>query len=117
MMTNDTLKPCPWCGSKPYIIEDNSYGDCCIGCTCEVEPCVYRPKWKLDEAIKAWNTQALDKETIEVLRPFAHPDLHKLFSNNVEGDESIVFQRDKAVLIISDLRKAAELYVKLKEKK
>jgi len=43
-----------------------------------------------------------------ILKPFTQPDLHKLMVGNFEGDASIVFQRDKAVLTIGDFSAAAE---------
>ena len=48
-------------------------------------------------------------EMLKTLKPFAHPDMHKLLSGNNMGDESIVFQRNKAVLTIGDFRKVADI--------
>ena len=45
----------------------------------------------------------------EALEPFAHPDLCKYTSNNMEGDDSPVFGRDKAILTLGDFRRAAAL--------
>lgn len=46
------------------------------------------------------------KELEEALKPFVHEDLSRLFSGNNLGDDSIVFQRNKAVLKIGDFKKA-----------
>lgn len=46
-------------------------------------------------------TAALEAENAalrKALEPFAHPDLCKILSGNTNGDESIVFGRDKANL-------------------
>jgi len=46
-------------------------------------------------------------EAVEVLRPFAHPDLSENLSGNRSGQESIVYERNEAILIIRDFRRAA----------
>ena len=38
-------------------------------------------------------------------KPFIHPDLYKTFSNNHEGDKSIIFVRDDAVITIGDCKR------------
>lgn len=48
----------------------------------------------------------------EVLAPFAHPDLSKLCHGNTRNDDSIVFQRDNAILKIGDFKRASKLYNK-----
>jgi len=48
----------------------------------------------------------------EALAPFAHPDLHRLCYGNTRNDDSIVFQKDKAILKISDFKRASKLYNK-----
>ena len=50
----------------------------------------------------------LIKELSEALEPFSHPDLHLIFGGNVQGDNSPVFQRNKAMLTIGDFRRAAD---------
>lgn len=54
--------------------------------------------------------EARIKELEEALRPFAHPDLGEILGGNVQGNESIVFQKNKAFLKIGDFRKAAALH-------
>ena len=46
---------------------------------------------------------------LTALAPFAHPDLCEQFGGNVEGDESIIFGRNKALIKLGDCRKAADL--------
>lgn len=53
------------------------------------------------ERVKALNAQML-----EALKPFAHEDLCKTLSGNIQGDESIIYQRDTAILKLGDFRKA-----------
>lgn len=50
--------PCPFCGNAPYVIEDDSYGKCSIGCNCEAEPSVFRRTWEIDACIAAWNRRS-----------------------------------------------------------
>ena len=45
-------------------------------------------------------------QLVEALKPFTHPDLSQILEGNCEGDDSIVFQRNKAILRIGDFRKA-----------
>lgn len=45
----------------------------------------------------------------EALEPFAHEDLCKELGGNVQGGESIVFQRNKAVLKLKHFRLARQL--------
>lgn len=52
------LKPCPFCGDQPYVVDDDSYGGCGIGCHCQAEPYIARTLGGLHEAIAAWNTRA-----------------------------------------------------------
>lgn len=42
--------------------------------------------------------QAKNSRLREALAPFAHPDLFRVTAGNVEGGESIVFQRNNAIL-------------------
>lgn len=64
-----------------------------------------------NEALKAQLTEkdAALARFVEVLKPFAHPDLSKLTSNNVQGQNSPVFGRDGAVLYIKDFASAASV--------
>jgi len=48
------------------------------------------------------------KELEEALRPFAHPDLCKILAGNVLGEDSPVFGREKAILLIKDFIRAKE---------
>lgn len=53
--------------------------------------------------------QALDERVRALeaaLAPFTHPDLCEQFGGNVEGAESPVFGRNKAVLRLKDFRSA-----------
>lgn len=50
------------------------------------------------------------------LAPFAHPDLQRLLSGNVDGDESVVFIRGDAELKIGDFKRAALLAQPASEK-
>lgn len=52
-------------------------------------------------------------EAVRLLRPFAHDDLCALLGGNAEGDESIIFVRNSAVLRISDCRAARALIAKI----
>lgn len=45
-------------------------------------------------------------ELEKALEPFADPDLSEVLSGNCKGDDSPVFQRDKAMLLIGHFRKA-----------
>lgn len=62
MSSKDELLPCPFCGDKPYVIDDDSYGHCIVGCNCEAEPAISRDKRYLSDAIAAWNRRALAQE-------------------------------------------------------
>lgn len=42
----------------------------------------------------------------KALQPFSHPDLSQMLSNNVQGEDSIVFQRNDAILTIGDFERA-----------
>jgi hypothetical protein len=44
-------------------------------------------------------------ELAEAAKPFAHPDLSYLFSSNVQGNASPIFQRNKAILTIGDVKR------------
>lgn len=54
-MAETELLPCPFCGDAPYVIEDDSYNRCHIGCNCEAEPTIFRDKGFLSDCIAAWN--------------------------------------------------------------
>lgn len=43
------------------------------------------------------------------LKPFAHDDLCEKLSGNFDGDKSIIFQRNDAVITLSDCRNARRL--------
>lgn len=63
--------------------------------------------------IKEW--EALKVEMIEVLKPFSHRDLSKVCTGNVQGDNSPVFQRDKAMLRLGDFQRVRNLLYRLGE--
>lgn len=42
----------------------------------------------------------------EALRPFTHPDLLKATGGTIQGDDSPVYGRDKAMLKLGDFRRA-----------
>jgi prepilin-type processing-associated H-X9-DG protein len=50
--------------------------------------------------------QSAVQKLADALKPFAHPDLQMELGGNVEGDESIIYIRNKAVLKLSDFRRA-----------
>jgi hypothetical protein len=49
------------------------------------------------------------EELRKAVRPFAHPDLFAMRSGNKDGGDSIVFQRDNAVLKARDFKRVQEL--------
>lgn len=57
------IEPCPFCGSKPDVVESSLLGRWLIDYTadCSNELCLVRPHTisyqKPDSAIKAWNTR------------------------------------------------------------
>ena len=58
------LKPCPFCGSEPRIIEDLSiYWVRCDSLTCGVNAKTI-PYNTRENAIKAWNTRAIDRDEL-----------------------------------------------------
>lgn len=56
---SEELKSCPFCGGKPYVIVDNSYGDSLIGCNCYAEPCFTAPihETAIATLTELWNTR------------------------------------------------------------
>lgn len=59
---------------------------------------------------------AREKDLVEALRSFAHPDLCKEVTGNVSGDTSPIFGRDKAIITLGDTRRAAKALAPYKEK-
>ncbi len=58
-MTAPELKPCPFCGGKAYLRDDESHSTAAfIGCS--TEECFGEIHWEQTaaEAIAAWNTRA-----------------------------------------------------------
>ena len=49
----------------------------------------------------------------KALKPFTSPDLHQYLGGNAEGEDSIVFQRQKTQLTIGDFKLAAKTYANL----
>ncbi len=59
-MTNNTLKPCPFCGCKQInSSRGNMFDTHCPGCKARA----------INDQV--WNTRHTDKRILEVLRPFA----------------------------------------------
>ena len=56
----DELKPCPFCGGAPTVVDDDSYGACYVFCgPCDVMPeQAYRNVGETAQAIAAWNRRA-----------------------------------------------------------
>jgi len=54
-MTREELLPCPFCGQRPRVVEDTSYGDCQIFCVCALEPCAAAPVGEMNLCITKWN--------------------------------------------------------------
>jgi len=48
------------------------------------------------------------KEAEAVIKPFTHPDLCRTLAGNFEGDESPIFGRGEAVLVLGNFTRAAE---------
>jgi hypothetical protein len=46
------------------------------------------------------------------LKPFTHPDLTKVMSNNVQGDNSPIFGRETCVLMLGDFKRAQAAFKK-----
>ena len=51
-------------------------------------------------------------ELAEALKPFAQEDLCRAYSGNIEGDKSIIFQRNKAIITLGDCRRAVAILKK-----
>ena len=60
--------------------------------------------------------QAQVDRAVLALEPFAHPDLRRLLGGNAQGLESIVFQRNRAILRIGDFIQASTTKQALQEK-
>jgi hypothetical protein len=60
--------------------------------------------WNFNKAVAERDARIAELE--KALKPFAHPDLSEVLSGNCKGDDSPVFQRDKAMLLIGHFRKA-----------
>ena len=73
--------------------EDCGEKDCC-GATMGIE-------------IERLRQKAADLE--KALEPFSHPDLCAERGGNVQGPESPVYGRDKAVLLLGHFQKAREM--------
>ena len=63
----------------------------------------------LDNIERIAELEAKLDEALTALAPFAHPDLCEQLGGNVEGDESIIFKRNKAPITLGDCRKAAAI--------
>ena len=69
------LRPCPWCGTTPMYVEkyvyDNKWTQYRVGCEqhdCDAQPTVDWHYFTEQEAIDAWNNQAvaMEKESLKV---------------------------------------------------
>jgi len=52
---SEELKACPFCGGEPYVIEDDRYNRCHVGCDCVAGPRIWQDVGFLSDAIAAWN--------------------------------------------------------------
>jgi hypothetical protein len=63
------LKPCPFCGEKPRVVEDNSYGQHHIFCVCDAEPFIGDAlSVPMEELAAKWNRRAHDASETAALR-------------------------------------------------
>lgn len=59
-----------------------------------------------DLASALFAERAKNAKLLRILEPFAQDDLCRLLSGNIEGNSSIIFQRDDAILRLRDFRRA-----------
>lgn len=52
---SEELLSCPFCGGEPYVIEDDRYNRCHVGCDCVAGPRIWQDVGFLSDAIAAWN--------------------------------------------------------------
>lgn len=84
------------CGSHECLVERPKGMGTNSGCNC--------PAWKLRALLGACYT---------ALKPFAHKDLTEVLGGNVEGRESIVYQRNMAKLRLGDFQIARGILAKV----
>ena len=75
------LKPCPWCGEVPEVVEDSVEGTWAIYCdsdNCAVLPCLRYQDSKEDGCI-AWNERKDDED-------FFCPHCNKMWTTKVFSD-------------------------------
>lgn len=55
---SEELLSCPFCGGEPYVIEDDRYNRCHVGCDCVAGPRIWQDVGFLSDAIAAWNRRS-----------------------------------------------------------
>lgn len=80
---------------------------------CEYDSCSGQDYTESEVELAA--LRPLLKEAGEALKPFAHADLSEKLAGNFDGDGSIIFQRNNAIITLGDARRAADIARKIKE--
>ena len=67
----DKLKPCPFCGGPPIVVENNSYGGCFVECTkCDIG--FMDEADNLQNVVEAWQTRKYSDNPFNFLYEFEH---------------------------------------------
>jgi len=82
----------------------------------ETPPIIIETGEKQIQTLQAENAKLKAKLEVaeKALEPFTHEDLSFKFSNNCQGNESIIFQRNNAILTIGDIKRAQEALTDIK---
>jgi hypothetical protein len=62
-MSDEQLKPCPWCGEKPKVsyhirkIGTKLWDADCVNDSCVINPCLKNFQLSRDAAVAQWNTR------------------------------------------------------------